>query len=149
MRGSYVLKQLPNGDHELVPKDEVAAWVAAHYPQRATGTPFHVKRVQRGSWVWRDGKLVAKSAQVIQFRPRSFQVIKDIEPFRNVAVDRNEIIGGRRQKRDMMKARNLVEAGDIPTKYDACPQPKYDAKAHRQSVVNSLKHALHKHGLGD
>ena len=104
-----------------------------------------IVKVVRGSWVWRDGKLIPKSAQVIPFR--GLQVIKDIEPFRNVAVDRNEIIGGRRQKRDMMRARNLIEAGDI--RQDR-PVPKpYDPKAHQRSVVNSLKQALHQHGLGD
>jgi hypothetical protein len=145
MRASYVQMKRPDGSYDLVPKDEKAAWLAQHYPQRVNGKPVDIKRVVKGSWVWRDGKLIPKSAKVIQF-PR-LQVISDIEPFRNVAVDRNEIIGGRKQKRDMMKARGLEECGDM--KVPSRIGPRYDAKAHQRSVVQSLKKALHQHGLGD
>lgn len=76
---------------------------------------------------------------------RSITVIRDIEPFVNIAVD-GKVVGGRRQKREMMRAHGLVEAGDIKAEK---PKPTYDPKAHQRAVVHSLKRALHHHGLGD
>lgn len=147
MGQSYVQKKRPDGTFDLVPREELSAWMAKHYPDRSTGKPIKFKRVERGSWVWRDGKLIPKSAQIYQF-PRGPQIIKDIEPFRNIAVDRNQVIGGRRQKRDMMRAYNLIECGDM-RKTPEHSGPQYDARKHQASVVSSLKQALHKHGLGD
>ena len=49
------------------------------------------------------------------------QIMKDIEPYRNV-VD-GKVIGGRREHRDFLRSRNLVEVGnDVVTKsYEAAP----------------------------
>ena len=143
---SWVQKKLPDGTFDLVPRDELSAWMGRHYPDKFHGKPFVFKRVQRGSWILRDGKLIPKSAQILQFRPRGPQIIKDIEPFRNVAIDRNEIIGGRKQKRDMMRARGVVECGDVKASDFKKP---YDPKKHQASVVESLKKAFYQHGQGD
>ena len=101
---------------------------------------------KRGYWYWgRDGHLKFKASEQAA-SIKSLQIIKDIEPFRNVAIDGRQIIGGRRQKRDMMRAHGIEEAGDINPKSAA---PHYDAKAHQRSVVNDIKRAMHQHGLGD
>ena len=141
----WVQKKRPDGEYELVPRDELNAWLAKHYPPKP-GPSFIPKRVERGRWILRNGELIRVTAEIVPFR-HGMQIIKDIEPFQNVAIDRNEIIGGRKQKRDMMRARGVVECGDMP----ALPKPvdRYDPKKHQLSVVNSLKQALHKHGLGD
>ena len=143
---SWVLKQRPSGEFDLVPKDELNAWLEKYQPKskRKFAMP---KKVERGSWVIDrvTGKLVRKSGQVIQFG-RGLQIVKDIEPFRNVAIDRNEIIGGRKQKRDMMRARNVIECGDVKASDFKKP---YDPKKHQLSVVESLKKTFHQYGMGD
>lgn len=102
----------------------------------------------RGYWEWTKRGHVKFTPADRAPRARSIQVIKDIEPFQNVAVDRNQIIGGRRQKRDMMRAHNLVESGDLrSTPKDS--GPRYDQKSHQRAVVQDLKRALHQHGYGD
>lgn len=147
-RQSWVQKQRPDGTFDLVARDELAAWTEKHYPKRKAATAtLKFKRPERGRWIWRDGELIQLSAEVIPLRARGIQIVRDIEPFVNIAVD-NKVIGGRRQKRDMMRAHGVVEAGDMPR----LPQnngPRYDAKKHQLSVVESLKKALHQHGLGD
>lgn len=137
-RETYVLKRRPDGAHDLVPRSELSAWLEKHYPDRANGRPIKFKRVERGSWVWRDGKLVAKSAQMYQFPKRGY-VISDIEPYRNIAVD-NKVIGGRRQHREMLRAHKLVEVGT--EKHDEMPrkiEPKVD-----MGIVNELKRVMGK-----
>lgn len=143
---SWILKQRPDGKYDLVPKDDLNAWLEKYQPKTKHKFAMPTK-VERGSWVMRDGKLVKKSAEILQFKGRGLQVIRDIEPFQNVGIDRNEIVGGRAQKRDMMRARGIEECGDQIR--PARNAPHYDAKAHQQSVVQSLKRALHHHGLGD
>lgn len=41
---------------------------------------------------------------------KSGQIIKDIEPYRSI-ID-GQVIGGRKQHRDMLKARNMAEVGN-------------------------------------
>ncbi len=64
----------------------------------------------RGYWEWRRGhaRFVAADSPQAQ---RGIQIIKDIEPFQNIAID-NAVIGGNRQRRDMMRAHGLVEVGN-------------------------------------
>ena len=143
---SWVQKKRPDGTFDLVSRETLSAWMEQHYPDKYKGKPFVFKRVQRGSWILRDGKLIPKSAQILQFRQRGPQIIKDIEPFRNVAIDHNEIIGGRKQKRDMMRARGVVECGDVKS---SDFRKSYDPKQHQASVVDSLRKAFHEHGHGD
>ena len=143
MRQSYVLKKTDTG-YELVDKADLAQWEAAHRIEKPR-QKFVAKKVERGTWVFRDGQMVRKSAQVLQFKGRGLQIIPDIEPFVNVAID-NKVIGGRKQRRDMMRAHGVYEAGDLKV---GDIKPHYDPKAHQQSVVNSLKKSLYQHGLGD
>ena len=74
----------------------------------------------RGTWVVdpATGKLVDKlqylreQARTARRSPlASPQVMRDIEPFRNVAVD-GKIVGSRSEKREMMKRHNLTEMGN-------------------------------------
>ena len=57
---------------------------------------------------------------------RSANVMSDIEPYKNV-VD-GSVIGGRKQHRDFLKSRNLVEIGNekIEKKYEEPPGLKQD-----------------------
>lgn len=65
----------------------------------------------RESYVFRNGQLIPKNeAAAEKMRSQGIQIIKDIEPYRNV-VDR-KVVGGRRQHRDFLRAYNLVEVGD-------------------------------------
>lgn len=143
MRQSFVLKKTNDG-YELVDKADLAQWETTHRIEKPK-SKVEFKKVERGTWVYRDGQMVRKSAQILQFKGRGLQIIPDIEPFVNVAID-NKIIGGRKQKRDMMRAHNVYEAGD--TKIGDI-KPHYDPKAHQRSVVESLKKSLYQHGLGD
>ncbi len=136
-RETYVLKKLPSGEHVLVPRDEVSAWTARHYPDKRSGVIAMPKKVKRGSWVWRDGKLIDRVAAE---RKRGLQIIKDIEPYQNVGVDYG-VVGGRRQHRDMLKAHGLVEVGNEKPR-----QHPRDILAKRrerpmQEIVDSLKKA--------
>ena len=100
----------------------------------------------RGFWEWHKGHVRFRKAERFQLAGNRLQIIKDIEPFKNVAVD-GGYVGGRKQKRDMMRAHNLIEAGDI--RADKPISKPYDARKHQERVVQSLKQALHQHGHGD
>lgn len=52
---------------------------------------------------------------------KSGQIIKDIEPYRSI-ID-GQVIGGRKQHRDMLKARHMVEVGnDLISKQPVAPK---------------------------
>ncbi len=109
-RQSWVLKQRPDGKYDLVPRDELSAWLEKYKPDRVSG--LKPRKIERGSWVMRDGKLVPRHLAPPRHRKgQGLQVIKDSEPFLNIAVD-GGYIGGRRQRRDMMRAHNLTEVGN-------------------------------------
>jgi hypothetical protein len=59
---------------------------------------------------------------------RSAHVMGDIEPYKNT-VD-GKVIGGRKQHRDFLKSRNLVEVGNekIEKKYEEAPGLREDIK---------------------
>lgn len=67
------------------------------------------------------------------------QIMKDIEPFINVAVDGKEI-SSRSAKREMMKRNNLVEIGT-----DFRPTKRVMKK--RTKVRESMKRVLYDHGV--
>lgn len=78
-------------------------------------------------------------------RPRGDRgptIIKDIEPFINLATREREIISGRRQRRDMMRAHGLIEVGNEKLKQNKTAFPE-----NRQDVVNDLKQAYRQHGV--
>lgn len=134
------MKMWCNGKERSIPRD------ADIKPSRP-GT----YRGKRGSWsrVSVKGKWVGTTfveGPVFEGAARRLHIISDIEPFRNIAIDRDQIIGGRRQKREMMRETGLIEAGDIK---QGDIKPAYDERAHKASVVHSLKQALHQHGMGD
>lgn len=138
-RETYVVKTRPDGTIDVVPKDRLQAWLVKYSPPSKLST-LKLRKVERGSWVWRDGKLIQKSAQIIQFKNR-LQVIKDSEPFLNIAVD-NGYIGGRKQRRDMMKAHNLIEVGTEPP----VNRKQYDPFNPR-AFAEDVKHAYRQHGV--
>lgn len=78
----------------------------------------------RGKWIYDPdtGKQVpaeqyqrrvrqAREARKLRSHLASPQVMRDIEPFRNIAVDNTEI-SSRSHKREMMKRHNLIEIGN-------------------------------------
>ncbi|CAB4187841.1 hypothetical protein UFOVP1169_14 [uncultured Caudovirales phage] len=135
-RETYVLKRLPSGEHELVTRAELSAWINKHYPDKMKCTI--PRKFTRGSWIWDGEKLVEKSQYRNTRNQSKLQIIKDIEPFQNIAVD-NGVIGGRKQRRDMMRAYGLTEVGnEKPMEH---PRDIADRKRDRpdRSIVESLK----------
>ncbi len=133
----------PNGKVDLVPLKDVDKWVQKHRPAKRVKL-FHPKQVnvERGSWVIRDGKLVPKHLATPLQRAGGVQIIRDSEPFLNIAVD-GAYIGGRRQRRDMIRAHNLVEVGnDAPVnRFKGAPEPS------QREMVNDVKQAYRDHGV--
>lgn len=94
----------------------------------------------RESFVWRDGKVIPKHLAPPRLgRGSGLQIIKDIEPYENIAVD-GKVIGGRRQHRDMLRAHRLIEVGDqAQTSAPREPESRVD---HR--LVQDIKRAMGK-----
>lgn len=67
------------------------------------------------------------------------QVMRDIQPFMNIAIDGKEI-SSRSHKREMMKQHGLVEAGNEK------PQIRRRVVQPKRSVRESLKRSLQKLG---
>lgn len=138
---SWVLKQRPDGKCDLVPRDELNAWLEKHQP-KAKKPSWMPKMVERGSWVIRDGKLVAKHlAPPRAGKGHGLQVIKDIEPFQNIAVD-GGYIGGRKQRRDMIKAHNLIEVGN-EAPINRKQYPNWD----KREFAEDIKSGFRQHGV--
>lgn len=138
-RESFVLKQRPNGAYELIPREKLSAWIEENYPSKRFKAKQ--KRVERGAWVVRDGKLVPKHLAPALKRKSGFQIIPDSQPFLNIAVD-GGYIGGRRQRRDMIRAHNLIEVGNEPPVNRKTEQPWST-----QEFANDIKHAFRQHGV--
>lgn len=135
---SWVLKKLPNGSFELVPRAELSAWIERNYPDRCKKTTVQFSQVERGRWRCIDGQLVKVSGDEAPRKGRGLQIIKDIEPYKNVGVD-NGVISSRRQHREMLKRHDLVEVGNEKPR----PHPR-DVAAKRferpmREIVESLK----------
>lgn len=140
-RETFVQKLHPNGRYVLVHKEDLSAWMEKHYPNRHKFT-WRPKPVQRGSWVWRDGGLIPKHLAPPRRRNSDgLQVIKDIEPFQNIAVD-NGYIGGRRQRKDMMKAHGLIEVGNEPP-INRKQHPEFSPR----EFAEDMKSAFREHGV--
>lgn len=94
----------------------------------------------RETYVYRDGQLIPKHLAPPRHSPsRGIQVIKDIEPYQNIAVD-NKVIGGRRQHRDMLRAHRLIEVGDQARTEPTKPQPNVVDRG----LVETIKRAMGK-----
>lgn len=104
--------------------DLADAWPLAcskHY-QRERPREKHAKRsdiydgvmVQRGRWIQcrKTGNMLpADEWYKLYGSPTiGLQIIKDIDPYKSI-ID-GSIIGGRKQHRDMLRARNMVEVGN-------------------------------------
>lgn len=142
MRERWIAKKRPDGRTELVTPDEMAAWMAKHWPEKSCKATLQVKKVERGRWVLRNGELVQVSGQVIRVN-RQMQVIKDSEPFLNVAVD-GKYIGGRKQRRDMMRAHGLEEIGNDP--HGQVNRKQHDEFKPRE-FADDVKRAARQHGV--
>ena len=96
--------------------------------------------MKKGRFIWdRDKqKFVPFDKFKRQSRPR-LQIIEDIEPFQS-PIDQS-VIGGRKQKRDHMKAHGVVEYEKLPEK-----KPPQVTQA---EVAQSFKDAFERHGHGD
>lgn len=107
---AWVQKRRPDGTFDLVPRAELSAWMEHHYPDKCRKGSVKFKMVERGRWRWIKSKLIRIDGEGPK-RARGLQIIKDIEPFQNVAID-GKVVGGRKQRRDMMRAHGLVEVGN-------------------------------------
>lgn len=95
----------------------------------------------RETYVFRNGELIPKYLAPPLGSPkgRGLQVIKDIEPYRNIAVD-GKVIGGRRQHRDMLRAHGLVEMGsEAPREAPRAPENRVDL-----GLAQDIKRAMGK-----
>lgn len=95
----------------------------------------------RGYWVWKRGHCrFVKHDSVQRTASDGLQIIKDIEPFQNIAID-NGIVGGRRQKRDMMRAHGLTEVGNERPREAPLQTYINDRNGNRpdRSIVEALK----------
>jgi hypothetical protein len=99
-----------------------------------------------GYWVWSGkkpftGKLLHVPGPKLSATGESrIQVIKDLEPYRNV-ID-GKVIGGRRQHRDFLRANGCIEVGS--------EQPKHRVDGPRRpdkDLVLQLKAAARSHGV--
>jgi hypothetical protein len=71
----------------------------------------------RETYVMREGRLVRKSdAKCADIAPRGPQIIRDIEPYRSVALDiasgKRALIDGRAQHREFLRRNNYIEVGN-------------------------------------
>jgi hypothetical protein len=92
---------------------------------------FMKGKTQRGGWIWDSaaGDFVPRSEYRAKANTGGIQVIPDIKPYKSVT---GEVIGGRKQHRDFLRAHGLVEVGN--EKPSAAPKPKmpdvrHDVKA--------------------
>ncbi len=111
------------------------------------GTRFGCNGTQAGvSGAWFDVIHHGRKVGVI-FRPGyrqatqhhgGLQIIRDIEPFQNIA-GKGEVIGGRAAKRDMMKRLDLVEVGNERERIH--PRDAEDQRRNRPdaNIIESLK----------
>lgn len=119
---------------KVLPKDEVLAMRAKRRAEKSSRSDiFEFRTIERGVWVFdrRTGELVPKS----QYRPQSgITVRKDIDAY--VSVNK-EYIGGRKQHRDMLRARGAIDVGNekITKQYEAAP-----------GVAEDIRRAMHEEG---
>lgn len=143
MRQSYKLLKDKNGVNHLVSRETVDAFLAKHRPKTKSMAYKLPDKVERGSWIWDGKKLVERHLYRGRGNKSKLQVIKDIEPFLNIAVD-NKPIGSRRQKRDMMRAYGLEEVGNERPQLRQEQPETYREKRDR---VEDIKQAYRQHGV--
>ena len=73
--------------------------------------------------------------------PRSAYIIGDIDPYRSMAT--GEIVGGRRQHREHLKANRLIEVGnEIKAHLEQRKPPEPDRAGIRRAVIDSVRRHL-------
>lgn len=83
---------------------------------------FMQGKTERGSWVFdRAGELVPRSQYQAQAQPGRLQVVRDIDPYKSAVT--GEVIGGRRQHRDHLRAHGVVEVGNEKPSSRPAPLP--------------------------
>jgi hypothetical protein len=97
-----------------VEQEVVAAWAyRKRQARRAEGKRFTIAvppDVERGRFAFRDGKWVNVSHEPRPLeRGAGLQIIRDIDPYRSVLT--REVVGGRRQHRDHLRAHGCIELG--------------------------------------
>ena len=99
----------------------------------------------RESFVMRGGRLIPKHLASPREKHRGVEIIKDIEPFLNIAID-NKVISGRRARRDMMRAHGLVEVGNEPIKPEHLRKAgdRLDPRKHQESIAEATSKAWYK-----
>lgn len=98
--------------------------------------------VERGHWIMphnSDELVPAKEYKPEYSHSKSAHIIKDIDPYLAVT---GEYIGGRKQHRDYLRARGLIEVGNevLPDKQIEAPKT--------EEVVKDIKRAIEEVGAG-
>jgi len=137
-RGTYLYD---TETQRVLPKDEVMR-LRALRKTHGRSTVHEGRTVERGHWIWdkRQMKLVPRA----EYRPYSgVTIIKDIEPYQAVFGKKvggkleREVIGGRKQHNDALRARGVIEVGNekITKQYEAAP-----------GLRDDMRRALQEHG---
>lgn len=85
---------------------------------------FMQGKAERGSWIFDrvTGELVPRAQYQAQNAPAGLQVMRDLDPYKSVVT--GEVIGGRRQHRDHLRAHGVVEVGnEKPLSHRPAPLP--------------------------
>lgn len=93
-------------------------------------------KVQRGSWVYKNGELVPKEEYV----PESgVMVIPDIQPYKSMVT--GEMITSRSHHRDHLKRHNKIEIGNEIKAHMSQAQQQYqpDKKGIREAVIRAAQ----------
>jgi hypothetical protein len=97
---------------EVMSKEQLAKLRAGRSPAKQTASLPSV--VERGRWKWdrKNQELVSIDEFYRRYPDYSIglQIVKDVEPYKSVVS--GEVIGGRKQHRDHLKGRGLVEIGN-------------------------------------
>ena len=102
---------------------------------------FMKGKAERGSWILKGDQAIPKAeyyAQQAEAKP-GVQVMADIKPYKSVT---GEIIGGRKQHRDFLRAHGLVEVGNekmAPPKRKELSDARHDVKAAMEMVRSGYK----------
>lgn len=73
--------------------------------------------------------------------PQAAYVIGDIQPYRSMAT--GEIVGGRRQHREHLKAHRLIEVGnEVKAHVSQARPPQPDRQAIRSALIESVRRHL-------
>jgi hypothetical protein len=77
----------------------------------------------KGRWVWdRESQKLVPAEEFYARQERRVsgpQIIRDIQPYRSIVT--GEVVGGRRQHRDHLRAHDVVEVGNEPIRPRARP----------------------------